>query len=145
MDRALFERLATSFDALLGHVTGLCPHLDRRLRGGVSQAGRPLSLVRVPYGFLDGPGERADVFRLGDQVGVIPYLAGDGVSGALHSAHLAVGMFLRGQSPAAFHRRIRREMRGQMAAASLLFRGGRLAFGGAAIGGVVRLVARLLG
>ena len=74
-----------------GHLMAITPHLARRLDGAMSRLARPLSIYRVPYGFLHAAtaDERADVFRLGDQVGVIPSFSGDGIAIALHSAHAA--------------------------------------------------------
>ena len=51
---------------------------------------------------------RQGLFRLGDQVGVIPSLTGDGMAIALHSARLAAFFFLaKRHASSAFHRQIR--------------------------------------
>jgi flavin-dependent dehydrogenase len=63
------------------------------------------------------------LFRLGDQVGVIPSFTGDGVAIALHSAALAAQAWLSDDDADAYHRRMRRHLRGQMRLASALHRG----------------------
>lgn len=123
------------------------PHLAARLAGAVPLLGQPLSIFRVPYGHVHAPGsaDRPGLFRLGDQVGVIPSFCGDGVSIALHSAFAAVAA--RGDA-AAYHRAMQRDLRGQIGRASALYRLGRAAPGlvtGAARvwPGALRWVARL--
>ena len=106
-----------------------CAHLRTRLAGAAPLLDRPLSIFRVPYGYVHrpGPDDPPGLFRLGDQVGVIPSFTGDGVSIALHSAFAAVGA-LQGDA-AAYHRRMRLDLSGQIGRASVLLRAGRLAPG----------------
>ncbi len=106
------------------------PHLGRRLAGASALLDRPLSIFRVPYGFVHrpSPGDQPGLFRLGDQVGVIPSFTGDGVSIALHTAFAAVAA-LPGGDAGAYHRTMRRDLSEQIARASLLLRAGRLAPG----------------
>jgi len=91
------------------------PHLQLRLSGAIA-ASKPLSIFRVPYGFVHAPSHRdpPDIFRLGDQMGVIPSFTGDGMSIALHSAILAAGFHLAGSKPAAYHRTMRGDLLGQI-------------------------------
>ena len=107
-----------------------CPHLRSRLRGAAPLMDRPLSIFRVPYGYVHqpAPDDLPGMFRLGDQVGVIPSFSGDGVSIALHSAFSAV-QALRHGTAAAHHRAMRRDLSAQIARAGLLLRAGRLAPG----------------
>jgi flavin-dependent dehydrogenase len=65
------------------------------------------------------------VFRLGDQMGVIPSFTGDGMSIALHSAVVAAACLLDGRSCRAYHTRMRRDIAGQIGRASALYRLGR--------------------
>jgi flavin-dependent dehydrogenase len=69
------------------------------------------------------PADPAGLFRLGDQVGVIPSFSGDGIAIALHSGRLAASVFLaHGHAAFEFHRRIRRDIAGRIRLASLLYR-----------------------
>jgi flavin-dependent dehydrogenase len=84
---------------------------------------RPLTIYGVPYGYL----YKQDIaprglYRLGDQMAVIPSFAGDGISIALHSGVLAAQALLDGTGCGAYHARARRDFRGPVGAASLLAR-----------------------
>ena len=86
-------------------------HLARRLDGAAMLQDRPLSIFRVPYGHLhDGAGALPGIFRLGDQMAVIPSFCGDGMSIALHSAHVAARTLLRGGDAADHHATMRRDV-----------------------------------
>ncbi len=100
------------------------PHLAQRLAGSVSLMERPLSIARVPYGFVHRPtmSDPKNLFRLGDQMGVIPSFTGDGMSIALHSAVVAASCFLKGFSAADYHRRMRADIARQIAFADVLYR-----------------------
>lgn len=102
------------------------PHLARRLDGAQDLLPRPLTIARLPYGFLHRPSP-ADgrLFRLGDQLGVIPSFAGDGMSIALRSGAAAASAILRGESADAYHRRLHAELRRPVALASVLYRASR--------------------
>ena len=106
------------------------PHLHRRLSGATALLDRPLSIFRVPYGYVHRPAasDQPGLFRLGDQAGVIPSFTGDGVSIALHTAFAAVAA-LPGGDAGAYHRAMQRDLSAQIARASLLLRAGRLAPG----------------
>ena len=84
------------------------PHLARRLEGAAAAWDRPLSIFRVPYGFVHG-GAEDGVFRLGDQAAVIPSFCGDGMAIALHSGRLAADAVLAGRGAAPYHSAMRRD------------------------------------
>jgi len=110
MPRAVLRGLGV-WPAALEWLLGACPHLARRLAGSVSLLARPVAVAGIPYGFLHRGGE-GGVFRLGDQAGVIPSLAGDGVAIALLSGRLAAEAWLGGEGSAAgYHWRLRRRLR----------------------------------
>jgi flavin-dependent dehydrogenase len=111
------------------------PHLRARLDGAIPRLERPLGICRVPYGFVHAasPNDAAAVFRLGDQVGVTPSFSGDGMSIALHSAAVAAETFLAGRSARAYHRRMQRDIDGQIRRASALYRLGCWQLGQAAL------------
>jgi len=98
-------------------------HLKARLAGAEPLLAAPLTIARVPYGFVHRPdqADAASVFRLGDQAGVIQSFTGDGMSIALHSAALAAQMFLAGGTAAAFHDRLAGDIAGQIRRAGAIF------------------------
>ena len=98
------DRMAgQGWDSVLAMLQQDCPHLARRLAGAVPLLGRPLAISGVPYGYVH-QGAAPGVFRLGDQLGVIPSFCGDGVSIALHTAFAAV---TAGPDALLYHRRTR--------------------------------------
>ncbi|MBR0552966.1 NAD(P)/FAD-dependent oxidoreductase [Stakelama marina] len=95
------SRLAEAGDAeaLLAAIAGECPDLARRLE--YREAGTAIDAVaNVPYGWR-ATGTRSGLFRLGDQAGVIPSLAGEGMSIAVASGLYAAGAWLTGGAGAA--------------------------------------------
>jgi flavin-dependent dehydrogenase len=108
--RRELHRCDSKWTRLLDHICRHSPHLARRLSGASSALDRPLALSSIPYGFL-APTPASGLWPLGDQSAVIPSFSGDGMSIALHSAHLAAAMYLNGEPPAAFTARMRRELR----------------------------------
>jgi menaquinone-9 beta-reductase len=110
MPRTLLRRLGV-WPAALEWLLATCPHLARRLAGSVSLLARPLAVAGIPYGYLHR-GDDQGMFRLGDQAGVIPSVAGDGVAIALASGRLAADAWLAGGDAAtAYHRRLRKRLR----------------------------------
>jgi flavin-dependent dehydrogenase len=75
----------------------------------------------VPYGFIHQPAGEDEIYRLGDQAGVIQSFTGDGMSIALHSAGLAVRTHLAGGSAAAFQAELTHHISGQIRRAGLLY------------------------
>ncbi len=121
------------------------PPLARRLYGA-SLWPKPLAIARVPYGFVHPPGDDGDgVFRLGDQMGVIPSFAGDGIAIALHTASLAAECFLAGGTARDYHARARSDIRGPIRLASMLYRCGHAPALQAAIMAAARLCPGMLG
>jgi flavin-dependent dehydrogenase len=123
------------WDGLLAHLRRTAPHLRLRLDGAAAAMARPLTIYRVPYGFVhapaprDAPGDAPGLYRLGDQAGVIASFTGDGMSIALHSAVTAATCHLNGGSPAQYHRLIHADIARQIGRADALYRlgGGPLA------------------
>jgi len=117
--------------ALLQNLRQAVPHLQTRLEGAVQLETVPVSISRVPYGFVHvaTPADPVGVFRLGDQVGVIPSFTGDGMAIALHSAALAASAYLEGAAASTYHRRIRNDIAGQIGRAVALYRWARGAIG----------------
>ncbi len=126
------DRLAASggsWPTLLADLQDESPHLRHRLRDAETLLDKPLTIARVPYGFVHAPDPGETVYRLGDQACVIPSFSGDGMSMALHSAALAVRTHLQGGSPTAYHTRLRQDVATPIRRAMALYRLGRWAPG----------------
>lgn len=121
--KSTFARVGKSWPALLDHLTGSCPHLADRLGGAQPCWEEPLAIASLPFGFL-AMTERQDagLYRLGDQVSVIPAFSGNGIAIALHSARLAADCFLQGRDGADYLTRVRADLRGSMGVAASLSR-----------------------
>jgi flavin-dependent dehydrogenase len=133
------------WDALLETLQRDSGHLRRRLCRAVPRLERPLTIFRVPYGFVHRGGDEPDgVYRLGDQMGVIPSFSGDGMSIALHSAAMAVRAHLAGVRAADYHRQMRADIGRQIGRAGALYRFGRRSSGQRVILQVARAWPRAL-
>ena len=111
--RSRFDRAGRSWEGLLAALCGEAPTLAERLEGASALLDRPLAVYQIPYGFLHRPrpSDAQGLFRLGDQVGVIPSLTGDGMAIALHSARLAASFYLaKRHASSDFHRQIRSDI-----------------------------------
>jgi flavin-dependent dehydrogenase len=111
--RRRFDRAGNSWEALLAALCRETPPMAERLEGASALLDRPLAVYQIPYGFLYRPrsSDAQGLFRLGDQVGVIPSMTGDGMAIALHSARLAASFYLaKGHANSAFHRQIRADI-----------------------------------
>ncbi len=130
VEQRRFEEAGRTWPGVQALLERDSPHLARRLRAATARLDRPLTIFRVPYGFVHAPGpaDPPGLFRLGDQAGVIPSFSGDGVSIALHSAFAAVAAQREGGA-AQYHRRMRRDISGQIARASAIYRVSRAAPG----------------
>ena len=124
ISNARLQEHGNCWEGLLDHLLQTEPHLSVRLANATPLMARPLAIFRVPYGFVHTPG-KADppgVFRLGDQMAVIPSFTGDGMSIALHSAVVAARCHLLGKDAATYHRRLRHDIAGQISRAGVLQR-----------------------
>ncbi len=106
VDRSRYE---SDWPGLLTALEREDSHLARRLDGARPAWDRPLTIFRVPYGFIHGADDAPGLFRLGDQAAVIPSFCGDGMAIALHSARLAAEAVLTGQTAPQYHRALRRD------------------------------------
>jgi flavin-dependent dehydrogenase len=139
VEEARLARAGRTWDGLLQDLMQTEPHLHARLSGAVAQSS-PVSITRVPYGFVHQPAacDPPEMFRLGDQMAVIPSFTGDGMSIALHSGVVAAECHVAGMSAAAYHRRLGPELRRQIGRATFL---SRVAGTGAGRAGLLRLAA----
>lgn len=130
---------------LLGGLCREIPHLARRLEGATGWP-KPLAIARVPYGFVHSARDAGEtMFRLGDQMGVIPSFTGDGIAIALHTASLAAACFLAGGTPYRYHARARADISGPIRLASALYRAGQVPALQAAMMSAARLWPGMLG
>ncbi len=119
-DRSRLDAAGQDWPGLLAFLARQDTHLARRLGDATALSDRPLSIFRVPYGFVHQGAD--DVFRLGDQAAVIPSFCGDGMAIALHTAHLAAQTLLRGGDAAVYHRAMRRDCGPPVRLAQRLYR-----------------------
>jgi flavin-dependent dehydrogenase len=121
------------------------PHLARRLDGAGACWLRPLAIYGMPYGYLHGAGDEGAVYRVGDQVAVIPSFTGDGMAMALHSGAAAAGAILAGRPPAAFHRDVAAAFRRPVRLATLVSSAAGRPWLQGALATVCRLAPGLIG
>jgi len=105
---------------LLGSIEKEIPHIAERLTGATALWERPLAVSSIPYGYLAG--RPLGLWCVGDQAAVIPSFTGDGMSIALHSANLAVQMYLGGARVEAYHEMLQTHLRRSMRLATSLSR-----------------------
>jgi flavin-dependent dehydrogenase len=108
------------WDGLFASIQNEVPALRDRLHGSAPCSPKPLAISPIPYGHLGGPAD--GIWRLGDQIAVIPSFTGDGMSIALHSAVLAAEMYLGGCSADDYTRCLVQQLRGGMRVATTLSR-----------------------
>ncbi|WP_230771184.1 NAD(P)/FAD-dependent oxidoreductase [Sphingomonas sp. Leaf4] len=133
---------AGSLPALLDVLAAEAPALGERLahRG----AGQPVDAVaNVPYGWRTAR-TMSGVYRLGDQAGVIPSLAGEGMGIAIRSGIRAAQVALGGGTAEVYQRDLARALRRPLGVAGMLRhvaerRGSALLLGGVFPGLVHRL------
>ena len=121
VQRAVFQRLGSQWSALLDQISKHAPHMAARLAGASAVWARPLSLSAIPYGYVRAHAPD-NLWRLGDQSAVIPSLAGDGMSIALHSAQLAAETYRAGGTAEQFQRRLAHDVSRQVSLATLVSR-----------------------
>ena len=123
-----FEQVGRSWNSLIEQITRECPSVADRLRGALPLFDKPLSIFQIPYGFIHHPHppEPPGLFRLGDQMGVIPSFTGEGMSMALHSGYLAASTLLRhGRVGATFHQQMASDIQRQVRLAFVLNKAAR--------------------
>jgi flavin-dependent dehydrogenase len=108
------------WNELLAAIRKEVPHFACRLDGATALWERPLAVSSIPYGYLIQ--DASGLWCVGDQAAVIPSFTGDGMSIALHSANLAVQMYLDGASVDRYNRELRRHLSSGMRLATVLSR-----------------------
>lgn len=114
---------AGTIPALIAEMARECPPLGERLEH--ESLGNVDAIANVPYGWR-ATGTQAGVFRLGDQAGVIPSLAGEGMGIAVASG-VRAGLAYVAHGPAGamrYQRELARALARPMALAGLIRRAG---------------------
>lgn len=85
--KKIFTACRKDWQTLFRWLMKQSPHLAARLIGADAHWPRPLAIYGVPYGYqFRGNNRESGLYRLGDQLAVIPSFAGEGLSLAIHSA-----------------------------------------------------------
>lgn len=121
VERETLAARGPHWPALFAHLLRCCDALAGRLDAAQPLLAKPLALSSIPYGLLVANAQPG-LWRLGDQAAVIPSFSGDGISIALHSAHLAADFYLRGATPAEFAHSLGGELRASVGLATALSR-----------------------
>lgn len=119
--RETLRACRNDWTTLLERMRDSSDHFGQRLDGALALLTKPLALSSIPYGLLPRHSE-SGLWRLGDQAVVTPSFSGDGMSIALHTAHVAADLYLGGGTSAMFAERIHREIRRPVILASMLSR-----------------------
>jgi flavin-dependent dehydrogenase len=119
--RSALQPGGNAWPALFDRMRGFSAPLAARLEGAQPLWPKPLAISSLPYGMLLA-GAQPGLWRLGDQAAVIPSFSGDGLSIALHSAHLAAEIYARGGASAEFARCLHAQLRASVGLATTLSR-----------------------
>lgn len=121
--KSRFTACGKNWEDFLKDLLAQTPYLAKRLEGAVTDWPRPLATYGIPYGFVfkAAPGDPKGLYRLGDQMGVIPSFSGDGMAIALHTSVLAVSAYLK-EDFNTYHTRAAKELIPQICRATLLTR-----------------------
>jgi flavin-dependent dehydrogenase len=119
--RSRLHACGGQWSGLLAHMLRSSRYLAERLHGAEPQLEKPLAASSIPYGLLQSHAPDG-LWRLGDQAAVIPSFSGDGMSIALHSAHLAAQTYLAGGTAESFQQSLAHELRSSVAIATAISR-----------------------
>lgn len=120
--RTAYAACGKNWTRLLAGIAEKAPLLGERFRALDPCWVKPLAVYPLPYGFFSRPEKGAPpLYRLGDQMAVIPSFCGEGISFALHSAALAAKASLA-CDPSFYYRAVKRDFRKQMLWADLASR-----------------------
>lgn len=139
-----YKQMGGTWVALMAAIEKDSAQLRRRLRGAEAVLERPLSLSKIPYGYLRRDAEEAGLWYLGDQAAVIPSFSGDGMSIALHTARVAAEVYASGMGQGELSRRLDSELGGLLWRATALSRMMVSGAGQRVVRGAVRMFPSLL-
>jgi len=148
VERGSYAAAGGDWSGLIGMIAARTPLLRGLLRDAEPMFTGPLAVANIPYGYRHRDRKAAappQLFRLGDQVAVIPSFCGDGMTIALHSARFAAETWLGSGSPAAYHPRFVGTLSRPFKAAALLSHLAANTSGRAMLLGASRLFPATLG
>jgi flavin-dependent dehydrogenase len=101
------------------------PHLAGRLAGARPCWSRPLAVAGLAYGYLHPARPCEALYRIGDQLAVVPSFTGDGMAMAMRSGALVARALRAGEPAPRFHADAAAEFRRPMRVARLVAAAGR--------------------
>jgi flavin-dependent dehydrogenase len=117
--RSRFSEAEGRPERLLAALAEESPVLAIRLAGAIVSPAQ--AVANVPYGWRAQAGD-PDLYRVGDQAGVIPSLAGEGIGVAILSGQAAADAIARGEPAGNFQRAFSRRLQAPFGLAHLLWR-----------------------
>ena len=117
--KSQFNECKKDWSNLLKYISQSSPYFGQRIDGAIASWKQPLAIFGIPYGFIyqDILDEPLGLYRLGDQMAVIPSFCGDGMAIALHTADIAVKNYIR-QDSKSYYQEIRSDLEVQIKRAS---------------------------
>lgn len=117
--KSRFIKCEKDWATLLKYIAESSSYFADFIHGSVASWQQPLAIFGIPYGFIhqDILDEPEGLYRLGDQMAVIPSFCGDGMAIGLHTAHVAVQNYLQKNSKS-YYQEIRFELNSQIKRAS---------------------------
>ncbi len=122
VQRLAFQTLGGNWSALVASIGQRSRRFGAMLDGATPLLPRPLAVAGIPYGYSPGSPPPDGLFRLGDQVAVIPSLTGDGMAIALHSGTIGAESWLAGGTAATYQKALGFTLNRQMRLAHILHR-----------------------
>jgi flavin-dependent dehydrogenase len=113
-------RALGNWPEVLAAIRNEIPVIDRILHSAMPCWPKPLAISPIPYGYIARSSR--GIWRVGDQAAVIPSFTRDGMSIALHSAHVAADMYLAGRTPDEYLTRLRTDLHPGIRFATMLSR-----------------------
>jgi len=141
--RSRFSEEGSRPEALLESLTREAPALSARLDAAAA-IGTPQAIANVPYGWRARTGE-AGLYRVGDQAGVIPSLAGEGIAIGIASGLAAAKAIAMGQDSLRFQPQLAARLRRPILLASALWHLAEQPAGAGLLIGATRLAPGLAG
>ena len=121
--KSRFGKCEKNWNELLKYISKSSPYFGEFIKNSSPFWKQPLAIFGIPYGLIyqDIANEPEGLYRLGDQMAVIPSFCGDGMAIALHTAHVAVKNYLQKNSKI-YYAEIRGQLNSQIKMASQIGR-----------------------
>lgn len=100
VEKEKFKSFKSDWNVFIKDLINQTPRLRNVLNESQPCWNKPLAIFNIPYGFVfeDAKVTMSNIYRLGDQMAVIPSFAGGGMAIALHTAKLAADSYLNGDA-----------------------------------------------